>query len=126
MISSGKQTADRAGIVVGRSSECDWQIDDQFVSGVQFTIETPDAKNVYVLRDRNSTYGTRINGVSVNAKVLEHGDTISIGMTEMTYEVTGSLIERWLSSRQPPTTLFFGIQFLGSLEFSTCVYGDCE
>src|ERR671910_668490 len=49
--------------------------------------------NRFVVRDRNSRYGTYVNGEQVTERALVHGDRIRLGRTggaEMVYMVEGA------------------------------------
>jgi FHA domain-containing protein len=75
--------ADR--IVVGRSRECDVQVDDGNVSRrhVELVREGPSE---WVVADLGSTNGTEVNGRKVQRRTaLDDGDRITIGSTELVF-----------------------------------------
>jgi len=72
-------------LVVGRSRECDVQLDDGNVSRRHFELvhEDPDA---WVVVDLGSTNGTEVNGRRVaGRKRLDDGDRITVGGTELVF-----------------------------------------
>ena len=72
-------------LVVGRSRECDVQVEDGNVSRRHFEIvhEDPDG---WVLVDLGSTNGTEVNGRRVSGRQrLDDGDRITAGGTELVF-----------------------------------------
>jgi hypothetical protein len=72
-------------VVVGRSRECDVQVDDGNVSRrhVELVHEPP---STWVVVDLDSTNGTEVNGRKVQRRtVLDDGDRITIGGTELVF-----------------------------------------
>ena len=72
-------------LVVGRSRECDVQLEDGNVSRRHFELvrEDPDA---WVVVDLGSTNGTEVNGRRVSGrKRLDDGDRITVGSTELVF-----------------------------------------
>ena len=72
-------------LVVGRSRECDVQVEDGNVSRRHFELvhEDPDA---WVVVDLGSTNGTEVNGRRVSGrKRLDDGDRITVGSTELVF-----------------------------------------
>jgi hypothetical protein len=72
-------------LVVGRSRECDVQVEDGNVSRRHFELvhEDPDA---WVLVDLGSTNGTEVNGRRVSGRQrLDDGDRITAGGTELVF-----------------------------------------
>ncbi len=69
---------------VGRSSESDIFLVDPSVSRMHATLEL-DGDRV-VVRDAGSTNGTFVNGERVQVRVLQPGDRVSFGKTEMAVE----------------------------------------
>ncbi len=70
-------------ISVGRLPENKIQLDDHAVSSyhAEFTLKGED----YVLRDLNSTNGTRVNGQRIVETRLSHGDMIHFGHFQLQY-----------------------------------------
>ncbi len=69
-----------AKMTIGRSSECSIVVDNKLVSRVHATIQK--IKNVFFVKDENSTNGTFVNGHRIpNDKYvkLNPGDKITIG-----------------------------------------------
>ncbi|MCF6193622.1 MAG: FHA domain-containing protein [Kangiellaceae bacterium] len=77
-------------VILGRTKDCDIQIDDQSVSSKHARIVTEAdpyfANNkVAYLEDLKSTNGTQLNGKPVNREKLSDGDTVKIGFTQFQY-----------------------------------------
>jgi hypothetical protein len=73
--------------VVGRNLECDIVISDPNVSRQhgEFVCAAGDV----VVRDKNSTNGTKVNGVAINGdQLLQHGDVISFGTAQVKFEAS--------------------------------------
>lgn len=76
------------GAVLGRSRECDVVLDDSSVSRRHAQLRPQGEK--WTLEDMGSTNGVRVNGSPVRApRVLQTGDRIELGSTEMLFEVSG-------------------------------------
>jgi hypothetical protein len=76
-------SADR--VVVGRSRECDVQVDDGNVSRRHFEL-VHQPPSTWVVVDLDSTNGTEVNGRKVQRRtVLDDGDRITIGGTELVF-----------------------------------------
>jgi hypothetical protein len=73
-----------AGVVIGRSRRCDIVLTDPNVSRqhAEVRLSGPQA----VLRDLGSTNGTRVNRRAVTQAVLQPGDRIEVGTTELRFE----------------------------------------
>jgi small-conductance mechanosensitive channel len=79
---------DGRNITVGRSHSCTLSIADGQASKEHLRIEwTPDG---YVLTDLQSSFGTRVNGVRVDRKLLADLDRIAIGETVLVFESDGT------------------------------------
>jgi len=72
-----------ARAVVGRIAKCDICIADVNVSREHAAFEREGTG--WAVRDLGSTNGTLVNGVRVSRQRLKNGDTIGIGVTELTY-----------------------------------------
>jgi hypothetical protein len=73
--------------VVGRNLECDIVISDPNVSRQHG--EFVCAAGEVVVRDKNSTNGTKVNGVNINGdQLLQHGDVISFGTAQVKFEAS--------------------------------------
>jgi pSer/pThr/pTyr-binding forkhead associated (FHA) protein len=70
-------------MVVGRGKGCDLELTDQTVS--RRHLEMVHGEKGMLLRDLNSTTGTKVNGEKVSEKFLTHGDEIQIGRTKLRY-----------------------------------------
>lgn len=69
-------------VVVGRSDETDFVIDDPYAS--EFHLRLVSQENGMMLHDLGSTNGTYVNGRRVSAPTeLKRGDTIQVGKTVM-------------------------------------------
>ncbi|MBI4617879.1 MAG: ATP-binding protein [Planctomycetes bacterium] len=70
-------------ITLGRGKEADLVILDQLVSRRHVTLTSMDGS--VVLEDLDSANGTFVNKVRVHSQLLEHGDRIEIGKTQILY-----------------------------------------
>jgi hypothetical protein len=69
--------------VIGRSRRCDVVVNDPNVSRQHVEIRRQD--DGYVARDLDSTNGMRVNRRAVKQAVLQHGDRIELGTTELLF-----------------------------------------
>jgi len=70
--------------VLGRSRRCNIVLTDANVSRQHAEIRRQD--DGFLLRDLGSTNGTRVNRRDVKQVVLQHGDRIELGSTELQFE----------------------------------------
>jgi pSer/pThr/pTyr-binding forkhead associated (FHA) protein len=70
--------------VLGRSRRCTIVLADPNVSRQHVEIRRQD--DGFMLRDLGSTNGTRLNRRDVKQAVLQHGDRIELGTTELMFE----------------------------------------
>lgn len=70
--------------VIGRSRRCDIVLSDPNVSRQHAEVRRQD--DGYVVRDLGSTNGTRVNRRDVKQAVLQHGDRVELGTTELVFE----------------------------------------
>jgi hypothetical protein len=75
---------DKRRVVLGRSKDCDLQLQDPNVS--RRHAELRQEGSAYWLIDLDSTNGTLVNGRRATRTKLESGDTITIGSTELLFE----------------------------------------
>lgn len=83
----GRRVPLAATIRIGRLSDCDVPLSDP-----QSSREHAEIRPVpggHLLTDLASTNGTLVNGVVIREHLLANGDTITIGTTELHYEVYG-------------------------------------
>ena len=69
--------------VIGRSRECDVQIEDPSAS--RRHAEVRQEGTAYWIVDLDSTNGLEVNGLRVQRAKLDHGDKITIGSTEISF-----------------------------------------
>ena len=84
MTMSGRTHAlEGARVVLGRSKDCDLQVEDANVSRrhAELRREGPD----WWVVDLDSTNGTELNGKRVSKSKLNDGDTITLGGTELAF-----------------------------------------
>ena len=74
---------DKRHVVLGRSRECDIQVEDANVSRRHAELRQEGA--TYWLVDLDSTNGLEVNGKRVKRAKLEPGDTFTVGSTEITF-----------------------------------------
>jgi hypothetical protein len=76
----------RASVVLGRSGNADFTIDDDRMSRHHARIAWRDGR--WTIEDLGAANGTRVNGVDVKtASPLRHGDEIGVGRTTMRFEL---------------------------------------
>ena len=75
--------------VIGRSSKCDVQLDQESVSRNHARISRE--RNGYVIRDLGSTNGTYVNDELVDEVALRDGDQLKIGRTIFKFIVSGNM-----------------------------------
>jgi diguanylate cyclase (GGDEF)-like protein len=117
-------------MVIGRSSECDIQIDDANVSRKHATISAAD--DGFQVKDLGSTNGTFVNSRRVQESELEDGDLLMISSTVFKYvsstSIENSFFDRMYSmlTTDFQTKTFNHRYLINRLkeEFSRCVrYG---
>ena len=74
---------DKRRVVLGRSRECDIQVEDPNVS--RRHAELRQEGSVYWIVDLESTNGIEVNGRRVSRAKLEPGDVVTVGSTEITF-----------------------------------------
>jgi hypothetical protein len=73
------------GLSIGRSKECDVQIQDRYASGVHARLFSRGER--FFVEDMNSTNGTLLNGATLKGEAeLIDGDTVQIGDTVFRFE----------------------------------------
>lgn len=70
--------------VIGRSRRCDIVVDDPNISRQHAELRSQN--DGYMVRDLDSTNGVRVNRRPVKQAVLQHGDRIEMGSTELVFE----------------------------------------
>ena len=70
--------------MIGRSRDCDITVEDANVSRRHAEIRAENGS--YWLVDLGSTNGVELNGKRVERERLEHGDSIVVGKTQLTFE----------------------------------------
>ncbi len=84
--------ADLTTLGIGRAEDNDLQLTDPKASRHHARLQREGA--VFVLTDLGSANGTRVNGVLITSPhTLEHGERITIGDTELTYQEPGRAIQ---------------------------------
>src|SRR5438046_10305023 len=73
---------DKRRVVLGRSRECDIQVEDANVS--RRHAELRQEGTGYWIVDLDSTNGIEVNGKRVKRAKLEAGDTVTVGSTDLT------------------------------------------
>jgi len=72
-----------AGVVIGRSRECDLRVPDGNAS--RRHAEVKQNGDSYVVIDLESTNGTELNGRRITRETLNDGDRITIGATDLVF-----------------------------------------
>jgi hypothetical protein len=83
-IDGKRREIDKRRVVIGRSKECDIQLNDPNVS--RRHAELRQEGSAYWLVDLDSTNGSVVNGQKTARAKLDSGDTITIGSTDMVFE----------------------------------------
>jgi hypothetical protein len=78
-----RREIDKRRVLIGRSRECDIQLDDANVSRRHAEIRQEGA--TFWVVDLDSTNGVEVNGRRLKRAKLEDGDRIVMGSTEMTF-----------------------------------------
>jgi len=86
---------------LGRSSECDFQLDHYSVSGVH--CEVVLSPQGLLLRDCGSTNGTLLDGQPVHEAWLTTGQVIQVGALKLTVEMTDAPVVIPKIEREIPT-----------------------
>ena len=83
---SGRRTVlSGSSVVVGRSRDCDITVDDANVSRRHAELRPSGAS--WEVRDLGSTNGIKVNGRRGDNVVLRHGDRVTLGLTELSFEL---------------------------------------
>jgi FHA domain-containing protein len=85
-VAGERHMIDKRRVVIGRSKECDVQVQDPNVSRQH--AELRQEGTAYWLVDLESTNGTEVNGQREKRAKLESGDKIMVGSTELLFERT--------------------------------------
>jgi len=80
---SHRLRVDKRRVVLGRSRECDIQVEDPNVS--RRHAELRQEGSAYWIVDLDSTNGVEVNGRRVKRAKLDAGDTVTVGSTEITF-----------------------------------------
>ena len=72
-------------VVVGRSRDCDVVVNDPNVS--RRHVELRREEEGWMVADLGSTNGVKVNGRRVERSPLRSGDRITIGVTDLTFEL---------------------------------------
>ncbi|HEY4412694.1 MAG TPA: DUF3662 and FHA domain-containing protein [Gaiellaceae bacterium] len=78
-----RMRVDKRRVVLGRSRECDIQVEDANVS--RRHAELRQEGTAFWIVDLDSTNGVEVNGKRVKRAKLEPGDTFTVGSTEVTF-----------------------------------------
>ena len=73
-------------LVIGRMPECDVPLSDSNVSRRHAEVRRQGTG--FVVVDRGSTNGTRVNGAQVKERLLNNGDEITVGATKLRFEAS--------------------------------------
>jgi hypothetical protein len=78
-----RRELDKRRLLIGRSRECDIQLNDANVSRRHAEIRQEGA--TFWVVDLDSTNGVEVNGRRLKRAKLEHGDRLVLGSTELTF-----------------------------------------
>jgi pSer/pThr/pTyr-binding forkhead associated (FHA) protein len=71
--------------LIGRSSSCDISIPDQGLSREHAVVLAEDGE--FTIEDLQSSNGTHVNRKTVRSAVLQDGDLIELGHTELRFRI---------------------------------------
>ncbi|HXY06443.1 MAG TPA: polysaccharide biosynthesis tyrosine autokinase [Terriglobales bacterium] len=74
---------DKGEILIGRDATCEVCLKDEAISRKQCAVKAD--KGSFLITDFSSRNGSFVNGVPIREKVLQHGDKIRIGTTELVF-----------------------------------------
>lgn len=74
---------------IGRKETCDIQLDDSAASRLHATLTRDDLG--WVVTDNEATNTTKVNGAPITRRLLNDGDIITIGTTQLTYRNAGGM-----------------------------------
>ena len=79
---------DRDAMSIGRKDSCDIQLADGSVSSHHADIirSEQNGEVCYILRDNDSTNGTRVNNMPITEQELKNSDIIQLGGVEILYD----------------------------------------
>ena len=72
-------------VVLGRSRDCDIVLSDPNVSRRHAELRRDDGR--WSIVDLGSTNGIKVNGRRVRDAVLREGDRLTVGVTDLTFEL---------------------------------------
>jgi len=75
------RTLTGTSIVGGRSPDCQFVLDDQYISSRHFELDYDGAQ--FRFRDLGSSNGSWVNGARVEEVLLKEGDVINVGATQL-------------------------------------------
>ena len=83
---------DREVMSIGRRDGMDICLKDSSMSGhhADLIVSEREGKKVYILRDNDSTNGTKVNGVPITEKELHNSDVVLFGSVEVLFD-SGSI-----------------------------------
>jgi hypothetical protein len=82
-VDGSKYEVNKRRTLIGRSKECDIQIDDPSAS--RRHAEVRQEGTAYWIVDLDSTNGLEVNGMRTQRAKLDHGDKITIGSTDIAF-----------------------------------------
>ena len=86
-LSKGERFDLFGGVSLGRSPDADIRLDDRYASGIHARVFSRSGS--YYVEDMGSTNGTLLNSQDLHGEAeLRPGDSIRIGDTEFTFEVS--------------------------------------
>ena len=90
----------RGDLTIGRAEDNDLQVSDPKVSRHHAQIQSAAA--VFVIVDLGSANGTLVNGERLaDPHTLRHGERITVGDTELTYEEPGAPLDATIAGPVP-------------------------
>src|SRR5262249_21476150 len=120
---------DKSEVVLGRSAECQFQVDDDGISRKHAKVSL-GSDNQFQVEDLGSTNGTFLNGVRIEAAALQDRDKIQIGSnTVLKFSLQDQVDEQYQRSiyesatRDGLTRIFNKKYFMDTLrkEFAYCL-----
>jgi polysaccharide biosynthesis transport protein len=74
-------------LIIGRDAQSGLYLNDDAISRKQCTVKGD--RGTYLISDCNSLNGSFVNGAQIRDKILQHGDCIRLGSTEMVFVEEG-------------------------------------
>lgn len=92
----------RAGLSVGRDSDCEIRLDHPSVSQLHAKIRAEDPEDSFALYDLATTNGTRVNGEAISRRTLANDDIVRFGEEQFVFKQLHPPPAAFRNERQAP------------------------